>query len=57
VDLNFISERFASFEFHNILALYFDFRAGLGIASLPGFTIRIAKCSEANQGYLAVSFL
>ena len=57
VDLNFISEGLAGFEFHNILALYFNLLAGLGVASLAGFSVRIAKCSKANQGHPAVSFL
>jgi hypothetical protein len=53
--LNLIPEGLAGFEFDNILSLYLDFFTGLGIASLAGFTVNIAKRPEPNKCYAAVA--
>jgi hypothetical protein len=55
--LDFFSQRFAGFKFHNILALDFDLFASLRIAALAGFAVNIAKSTEADQSNLAISFL
>jgi hypothetical protein len=54
---DFVSECLAGFEFHNIFALDFDLRPGLGIAACAGFSVDITKGTEADQGHPAVSFL
>jgi hypothetical protein len=56
-ELDFFSELFTRFKSYSISAFNFDLFPGLWISALAGFAINIAKCAEANQGHLAVSFL
>ena len=55
--LDFVSQRFAGFELHNILTLDLDLLSCLGIAAFAGFAVNIAECAEADQSHPAVSLL
>ena len=56
-ELDFFSECFACFKSYSISAFNFNLFPSLRVTAFAGFAIDITKCSEANQGYLAVSFL
>jgi hypothetical protein len=56
-ELDFFSKCFASFKSNYISAFNSDFFASLRISAHSGFTIKIAKCTKADQSHPAVSFL